>query len=56
MTEVPESGKSKMKMYPTVFVLLMLSITRALILRENIVYHKVSKAEVLISIVLELGP
>ena len=56
MTEVPESTKSKMKMYPTVFVLLMLSVKRALILRENVVYHKVSKAEVLVSIVLELRP
>ena len=48
-------------MYPTVLILLMLSVIRALILRENVVYLKVSKAGLtqswwLISIVLELGP
>ena len=48
-------------MYTTVLILLTLSVTRALILRENVVYHKVSKAGLtqsrwLISMVLELGP
>ena len=48
-------------MYTTVLILLTLSVTRALILRENVVYHKVSKAGLtqsrwLISMVLELIP
>ena len=48
-------------MNTTVLILLTLSVTRALILRENVVYHKVSKAGLtqsrwLISMVLELGP